>query len=769
MPTRCRVYVPTRELDDLTALRETAGGTGGLAGKRPLTLVIRQTLRYVIDCWPFLTPPPASDAATPMGRAAGRYSVGPASMRILTCISTEHDVWLLALAVLVCGGGSWVALELYRRARQRSGRQQAGWLFLAAVAAGCSVWCTHFVAMLAYRPDVPAVFDPVLTILSLFVVIIGIAVALRLAAQWQPGDPPDRWLLAGILLGGSVSGMHYVGMLAYGVQGLTIWDPAYVIASVALAITCALGALWFAARGRRLTALGFFVLCILTLHFTGMAALTVIPFGDASGDASSFSELAVAVTFAALLVAATGAVAHMIDTDVSDKTVTALRQMALVDGLTGLPNRNSFSNYLELKLARARSEGRNFAVVIVDFDKFKAVNDVHGHEGGDALLKTVAARMTAELRDGEFLARIGGDEFAALCPLSGGRKPEDFIRRLERALASPVRIKEFDVLAHASFGVSLYPQDGDTPAQIVGNADLAMYRAKADPMRGVSYYEAAMDEAARGRRELVLEIRTALEQGAFELHYQPQLRIDAEQAEGHIPLDNEIGASQVIGYEALLRWNHPARGYIPPSDFVPLAEESGLILPIGEWVLRTACRDAAGWTVPHRVAVNISAVQIMYGDLPRLVAAALKDSGLDPSRLELEVTETSLMEERQRCLAVLNEIRALGVMIAIDDFGTGYSSLDVLRVFPFERIKLDRSFMRDVTGSPEALAILRAVLALGHSLKIKVLAEGVETVEQLALLEAEGCEEVQGYLLGRPGPMAQMLGLAPRGMVGTIG
>ncbi len=674
-------------------------------------------------------------------------------MRVLTCISTDHNLWLLGLSVLVCVGGSWVALELYRRARHRSGRQQLGWLFLAAVAAGCSVWCTHFVAMLAYRPDLQAVFDPVLTILSLFVAIIGIGVALRLGATWRAGDPLDRWVLAGLMLGGAVSTMHYVGMLAYGVHGLMIWDPAYVIGSVLVAVGCALGALWFAARERRLPALSFFVLCILTLHFTGMSALTVVAFGEGSADASNMTDLAIAVTCAGLLVAATGAVAHMIDTDVSDRTVTPLRQMALVDGLTGLPNRNSFSRFLELKLAGDPAEARSFAVVIIDFDKFKAVNDVHGHEGGDALLKTVAARMSAELRDGEFLARLGGDEFAAICPLTGGRKPEDFIRRLERALASPIRIKEFDVIAQASFGVSLYPRDGDTPAQLLGNADLAMYRAKADPMRVVSYYEAGMDDAARSRRELVLEIRTALESGAFELHYQPQLRIDRQHDEADLRPTRAAGPSDVIGYEALLRWNHPVRGLVAPADFVPLAEECGLILPIGEWVLRTACRDAASWPVPNRVAVNVSTAQIIYGDLPAIIAAALRESGLDPARLELEVTETSLMEERERCLTVLNEIRALGVMIAIDNFVAGYTSLDVLRVCRFQRIKLGRSFVRDVTAGPEALAILRAVLALGHSLKINVMAAGVETVEQLTLLEAEGCREVQGYLLGRPRPL----------------
>lgn len=660
-------------------------------------------------------------------------------MRIVTCLLAEHNLWLLVLAAVVCAGGCWAALELYRRAAQRSGRQRRGWLFLAAVTAGCSVWCTHFVAMLAYRNDIAASFEPLLTVSSLIVAIAGIALAFLASLAGTPGG----WLAAGVLLGGSISAMHYMGMFAYRVQGLLIWSPAYVVLSVAAAIVLATLALWSEAHRRPLLALGAFILCILALHFTGMAALAVVPFGNVEGVGADFEGLAIAITCGALLIAATGAASHMIDSDVNEKALDALREMALSDPLTGLPNRNSFMSFLELKLARARSEGRSFAVVMIDFDKFKAVNDVHGHAGGDEMLRALAERMRTCLNDGEFLARMGGDEFAAIAPLPAGRQAESFIRRLEASIATPVRIKEYDVLPHASFGISLYPQDGETAAQILGNADLAMYRAKADPARGVCYYEPSMDEVARARRELVLELRRALERGEFELHYQMQARLST--------VDRPSDAPVVIGYEALTRWRHPVRGNVPPAEFIPLAEESGLILPIGEWVLSTACREAAGWVQPHRVAVNLSAVQIAHGDVPGLVTRVLAETGLDPRRLELEITETSIIEDREHCLAALTQIRALGVTVAIDDFGTGYSSLDALRAFPIQRIKLDRSFMRDIAASPEALAILRAVLALGRSLDIRVLAEGVETVEQLNLLEAEGCSEVQGFLLGRPG------------------
>ena len=673
-------------------------------------------------------------------------------MRILTCLYMDHNYWLLALAVLVCGGGSWVALKLFRRARHRTDRQRLGWLFLAAVAAGCAVWCMHFVAMLAYRNDVPATFDPFLTVASLLVAIAGAAVSFALVIDRRAVPRLSTTVLAGLLLGGAVSAMHYVGMFAYRVDGLLLWNAEYVFASVLLAAVFAIVAMWNEAKGRSLPALVSLTFCILSLHFTGMAALEVIPSGEALAGNSGAVGLAVAVACGVLLIVGTGAASQMIDADVSEKALATLREMALTDSLTGLPNRNSLASFLEVKLARAQAEARRFAVVIIDFDKFKAVNDVHGHEGGDDMLREVAARMRSVLSDGEFLARLGGDEFAAVFPLPHGRSAESFLRRLEAVLARPVRIKEFDVMPHASFGVALYPQDGETAAQLLGNADLAMYRAKADPGRGVSYYEASMDEAARRRRELILELRRAVDRGEFELHYQPQARlkpaavVSGEGTRLSPPFDGHC----VIGYEALLRWRHPLRGNIPPGEFIPLAEESGLILRIGEWVLRTACRDAATWPAGRRVAVNVSAVQIMHGDLPRVVEAVLDETLLDPSRLELEITETTMAEDRELCLATLTAIRALGVTIAMDDFGTGYSSLGTLRAFPFHRIKLDRSFMHDVASSPEARAILRAVLTLGRSLDIKVLAEGVETVEQLTLLRSEGCTEVQGFLFGRP-------------------
>ncbi|QTL05596.1 EAL domain-containing protein [Aquabacter sp. L1I39] len=675
-------------------------------------------------------------------------------MRIVSCLADEHNVWLLLLSFLVCIGGSAIAIGLFRRARHRTGRQRLGWIFIAAVSAGCVVWCTHFVAMLAYRNDVPAVYDPFNTVLSLFIVIAATAIAFLVTPERLSRGGLAAWLLAGLTLGAGVASMHYVGMMAYEVNGLLLWNARYVAASVGLSILFALAALGLEISGRHVLALAAFVLCIVSLHFTGMAGLALVPYGDAGAGQTGTGQLALVLTFGVLLVGATGAVSAMIDSDVSAKSVEALRRLALVDSLTGLPNRNSFTEILERELGRARLRSASLAVVVLDFDRLKGVNEAHGQQGGDALLREAARRMQGALGTGEFLARLGSDEFAATKVFFEKKQVEDFVRRLQRGIEAPVRVKGFNVMPQASFGVALFPGDGESPAQLLANADLALLRAKGRPGRGVSYYEPAMDEAVRARRHLVHELRRALRNGEFELHYQVQVALQAPPPAGvPAPVGKPGPRVEVMGYEALLRWRHPLRGHISPGEFIPVAEESGLIIGIGEWVLRTACRDAAAWTVPANVAVNVSALQILHGDLPGLVARVLNETGLAPERLELEVTETMLIGDRTKCLDVLQAIRALGVAVAMDDFGTGYSSLDTLRAFPFHRIKLDRHFMRDIADSREALAILRAVLTLGRALDMRVLVEGVETAEQVDLLRAEGCEEAQGFLFGRPAPL----------------
>ncbi|MBB3963634.1 bifunctional diguanylate cyclase/phosphodiesterase [Rhizobium metallidurans] len=412
--------------------------------------------------------------------------------------------------------------------------------------------------------------------------------------------------------------------------------------------------------------------------------------------------------------------------------------MARHDALTGLPNRSAFSERLSQDLAVAKRAGMQVAVIGIDLDKFKEINDQRGHSAGDQVLVTLSERMSQRLGEDEFVARFGGDEFAAIKQFSDIADLHDFVSRLEASLTDDFKIDGFDINPDASIGVAIYPQDGSTGEMLLANADLAMYRAKATLSERICFYEVAMDEAARDRRKMASDLWSAIDRNELHLHYQVQ---------------KSVSTGEITGYEVLLRWEHPTRGNVPPADFISVAEECGAIVPIGEWVLREACKEAAGWAEKHKIAVNLSPVQIGHQDIAHLVHSVLFETGLEPWRLELEITESSIIVDKDRALLTLRQVKNLGVSIAIDDFGTGYSSLETLRSFPFDKIKLDRSFMNEVETSEQAKAIIRAILALGQSLSIPVLAEGVETDVQLGILLDEGCDEAQGYLLGRPMPM----------------
>ena len=349
--------------------------------------------------------------------------------------------------------------------------------------------------------------------------------------------------------------------------------------------------------------------------------------------------------------------------------------------------------------------------------------------------------MQACLQADETVARFGGDEFAAAKRFEDMSDLTDFIQRIEACLNEEIRIDGYDIKPGASIGVAIYPQDADEIEALLNNADLAMYRAKDALTETVCFYEVSMDEAARSRRLIANDLWQAVDRKELQLHYQVQ---------------KAVHSGETIGYEVLLRWHHPSRGTIPPSEFIPIAEECGAILPIGEWVLREACREAATWGNDQKIAVNLSPVQLANADVADLVHRVLLETGLSPRRLELEITESTIIGDKERALATLRRIKAFGVTIAIDDFGTGYSSLETLRAFPFDKIKLDRSFMSEVEASPEAKAIIRAILALGHTLRVPVLAEGVETRSQLDILLDEGCDEAQGYFLGRPVPVGHI-------------
>lgn len=432
--------------------------------------------------------------------------------------------------------------------------------------------------------------------------------------------------------------------------------------------------------------------------------------------------------------------------DVTERRIAAERiyRLAHHDALTGLANRALLQDQLAGAVARARQGNGSFAVLCFDLDGFKAVNDLNGHAAGDALLREVAARLSRGVRETDTVARLGGDEFVVLqadpAQPAAARTLAD---RLVAVLAEPYELGA-DVRASvtASIGVALFPVDGDSPESLLQNADTALYRAKWAGKNRSAFFQPEMDSEMRERRALERDLGEAVGRGEFALAWQP-LSVATE-------------GGQVTGFEVLLRWQHPGRGLVAPTQFIPVAEANGSIVAIGAWVLREACREAAGWAVPLRVAVNVSPVQAQMGEaFAKTVEDALASSGLDPRRLVLEVTEGVLIREVDRVLAALQRLRALGVCIALDDFGTGYSSLATLRAFPFDKIKIDQGFVAGMVKAAHGAdaAIVRAVLGLAHGLGLPVVAEGVETETQLDMLRAQGCEEVQGWLVGYPAPI----------------
>ncbi|UWU80211.1 EAL domain-containing protein [Bradyrhizobium huanghuaihaiense] len=435
-----------------------------------------------------------------------------------------------------------------------------------------------------------------------------------------------------------------------------------------------------------------------------------------------------------------GYLVAVVDITERRKAEARIAHMAHHDGLTDLPNREYFQE--RLKQALDQAGGKRVGVLYIDLDLFKNINDSFGHPSGDRLLKEVAERLTIAVRGANLAARLGGDEFAVI--LAADVSPNEAsacASLLIDMLKAPYEIEGQEMVIGASIGIALSPGDGVTSEQLMRNADMALYRAKSDGGGVHHFFEREMDLQAQKRRDMELDLRRAFANGEFELHYQPLV---------------SIASDRISGFESLLRWRHPDKGMISPAEFIPVAEDIGLITQLGEWVLREACAEAVKWPVDVKVAVNLSPAQFRSRNLVQVVISALAQSGLSPKRLELEITESIFLAETDANLAILHQLRELGVGISMDDFGTGYSSLSYLRSFPFDKIKIDRSFVKDLARRPDCGAIVRAISGLGRSLNITTTAEGVETEDQLDWLRAEGCNEVQGFLFSAARPAAEI-------------
>ncbi|MFZ5731251.1 MAG: putative bifunctional diguanylate cyclase/phosphodiesterase [Pseudomonadota bacterium] len=654
--------------------------------------------------------------------------------------------WIgILVATLVCLFGTWIGMRHFARARATQGPTRFGWLFMASVGTGAALWASTFISILSLEPAMDSAFEVLPVAASLAIAIVACLLGFEIGSRPRPALAPE---LGGLTMGVGILAMHALGLNAWQLPATVTWN-GYGLA-LTLVLGLGLGALAVNRANRPVTrycrhgAAVVMTFMIFVMHFTIMMSLTAVPDHAIviSADQMPADFLAASVTCAVLLVMGSGFSSYVIDLRTRTESAERIHQLSFNDSMTGLPNRIAFNERLGFDLAEAHEKAHKLAAFSIDLDGFKDINDVYGHSIGDLVLIEAAARMRAAAGEGEFVARQSGDEFLAL--QMSGNQPDDaraFAERLMRALSAPFTINGHEMTLTASIGFSVFPTDTRERDQLVSNAKLAMHRGKSKHAGLVSHYEKDMDDAARNRRALCRDLMSAVKNGELELHFQ---------------LQTALRDGTVSGVEALMRWRHPSRGMISPGEFIPLAEETEAIVGMGEWALRTACRDAAAGKLPGMIAVNVSPVQFNHGDLADTIGAILAETGLAPERLEIEVTESMLMSDKDRGLQILRRLKAMGVAIAMDDFGTGYSSLGTLHAFPFDKIKLDQSFVRRIPEDTLAAAIVRTVLALGHSMNVPVLAEGIETEEQLRFLIDEGCSEGQGYLFAKPVPLAQI-------------
>ncbi|WP_289035925.1 EAL domain-containing protein [uncultured Roseibium sp.] len=657
---------------------------------------------------------------------------------VLSCIAVAHEARFTLLAALVCILGAFLTVNLYSRLRSSRGSKRYLWLFLVALVGGATIWTTHFSAMLGYIVPLGRTFEPTLTLISLGCAILTSGLAFLLASQGKSIGFP---MIGGAVFGVGIAVMHYLGMEAYLVTGILKWDVSFVAWSVVLGGGLGAAALVLAHTGKGVSgivqAAVVMILAIVLMHFTGMTAITVVPLSGVSIPAQALSDdvMLAAVVGVTLVIIATVGSAFVIDTRNMAEATATYQHLAMHDPLTQLPNRTYLRHQLEEELLNVRDSSM-LAVLAIDLDRFKDVNDLHGHGAGDALLADLGRRLKLLLGDGEFVARIGGDEFVAYkSGVADEAEILPFANRLRSEIARPFDWQNQVVKIGGSVGISRAPRDGLAADELLTRADLAAYSAKTDGGDRLAFYCEGMEERSRSRASIALDLKSAIQNGELELYYQPQ---------------NDTRTRSLKGFEALVRWNHPERGLVSPTEFIPIAEETGLILDIGAWVLEEACTAAAAWPEQYSVAVNVSALQIAQSTLSQQVAAVLARTNLAPARLEIELTESGLIADQAHALKVVLDLKKLGVSVAMDDFGTGYSSLSTLQNFPFDKIKIDRGFIMSLTANKQSAAIVKSTILLGTSLKIPVLAEGVETEDQLSFLLQEGCQSVQGYLFGKP-------------------
>lgn len=681
-------------------------------------------------------------------------------------MQSSYEPWLVATSLLIAGLAAYSALSYAGRVAHLPASKARWWLLGGALAMGSSIWSMHFVGMLSLQLPIPLAYAIGPTFYSWLIAVLVSGAALFAAGY---GRPTLRALLGGgALLGLGISAMHYLGMAGLRMTPAIEYRPVLLFASISIAMLGSIAALWCnfelgarykaQARSLRIVSALIMTVAIAGMHYTGMAAATFaagsvcLTAGALEGD-----WLGITVAMFTLCGLSFALMVSYFDRRMRQRTVqlakslnraeSELQFLVTHDALTRLPNRILLLDRIEQAIAQASRSGQPCAVLFFDVDRFKTVNDALGHAAGDKALCEVARRATLALRKGDTVARLAGDEFALVLPqISQSLNAGQLAARLLKEMVEPFTLDDRLLYLSASIGIALYPDDGLDAEQLIASADAAMYHAKRSGRSNYQFFTPEMNAFDKQRVEMEADLRAALAQGQFALHYQPKVNVQ------HGGIDS---------VEALIRWHHPQRGMIPPLEFIPLAEETGLIVPIGKWVMREACRQCRLWQRDRdmpalRVAVNLSATQFRDPDLKNTVMQALADAQLDSRWLELELTESTVMSSAAQAEQVLEALSTLGVHISIDDFGTGYSSLAYLKRFPLNKLKIDRVFVRDLAKNSDDLAIVKAIVSLAHSLRLQVIAEGVETEAQLSVLRALQCDEYQGFLCSKPIPAAEL-------------
>ncbi|WP_028622457.1 putative bifunctional diguanylate cyclase/phosphodiesterase [Pseudomonas sp. Ant30-3] len=691
---------------------------------------------------------------------------------ILNC---THDYSLVLLAYLVACAGGFATLDMAERLRHTD-KPTSQWLW-RGVGAAClagGIWAMHFIGMLAFQAPIEIHYEMPVTLLSLLIALLASWLAMHTLSD------PDlnlwQYVQAAVCIGLGIAAMHYVGMAAMRSNAQAYYQPGLFALSIAIAIGASLAALLLSSHLRNGSGLFHQLLKysaslilgagIISMHFTGMAALSlVLPTDSAQtlpGD-NNHLQLALTVATMTLLIIGSSISAALADKKLQhkerdlqrvntllgqlDQARLSLQQVAHYDALTNLFNRRGFNQIFAEKLSEKTRDGGRLAVMFLDIDHFKRINDSLGHDAGDELLKVIAGHIKASVRSQEdVVARFGGDEFCLLIGLHEPEEARHLAQRIMSNLKEPIELAGRRMVMTTSIGISLFPEDGNTCEELLKHADLALYQSKGSGRNGLNFFSAHLKTRATLELQLEEELRHALrENSGLMLCYQPIY---------------DLETARVSKLEALVRWQHPVHGLLMPDRFINIAEANGLIAELDNWVLRQACEDLAQLSRQGRddliIAVNCSPLSLAREELTDEIEQALRRTGMPPHRLELEVTENALMGNIANTLVLLRQIRALGVSLSIDDFGTGYSSLAYLKRLPLNTLKIDRSFIQDIPGATQDMEIVQAIIAMAHTLNLRVVTEGVETIEQFEFLERNGCDFVQGYLLSRPVPLAEL-------------